>query len=641
MNFSDPAANDSKSADGKSAVVIDTQSHHGSLRSKLVLSLASIFLIFLVVDEVVRRQVIQPEFVALERSNAIRDASRVLGAMNAEVEHLRSLTERWASRILKHDDLKQDYRVATQKYHWAVVGEPDGSWHWLHQGDDVNEKSRTKEMTEKLQELVDTCIASETGSVSGMTRFLKNSAMIFTVARVERHRSDGRHLIVGRYVDEALESTLRRQTQVQFTIRPTASTEDQQRLVVWERDESTLVVEIRLAGFEDQTLANIVLHVPRDITARARRTTALARNTFIFGCVAALLMLLLMLQRIVIGPLTVMREYSDRVAEHGLIAEPLELTGNDEIGHLGKAFGHMVRRLSNAQSQLTIASQAAGRSEVASTVIHNVGNVLTNVNSLIDSVSGRVQGLRISPLEKLAGRLRDTDNDMDLLKATPDYLEGLAGSLVSEQEQIGELLETLHDNVRHIHDVIRDQQRHASKSVDLSLVDVDAIVAEAIGCCRARLEQDAVAVQFAGSRGASVQTDRSLLLQVLINVIGNARHAMKNESGLRMMNISVHVGEERISVRIQDTGSGMTSKTLAKVFDAHFTTKETGSGLGLHFCALTLKRLGGAVRATSEGLGKGSTFEIELPFTGSSASTATVIPTLSSSLPSTPATAEA
>lgn len=594
---------------------IDTQPHRGSLRSKLVLSLATIFLIFLVVDEVVRRQVIQPEFASLEYTDSIRDANRVLAALNVEKEHLLGLTEHWAARLSQDGNEASKRGVESthslQKHEWAVLRSNDGSLDWIETGDLNDEQLSARSTQVQLQEIVTTCLTSE-GGASGMTK-LSDEVAIFAVVNIFPQSNDSKHLIVARNVDSDLIAALRRQTQVHFTLRPSADSTTNEKLLFSELDQSTLITELQLPGLNRKPLAWVTVHKPRDITARAIRTTTLARSVFIFGSVAALLVLLLMLQRIVIGPLTEMREYSDRVAVVGVTTKPLLLNSNDEIGHLAKAFDNMVERLGDTQTKLSKASQAAGRSQVASTVIHNVGNVLTNVNSLLDAATGRVNELRIAPLDKLADRLRQAQNDDPLLQATPDYLAGLAGSLTSEQETIGELLKTLHDNIRHIHDVIRDQQRHASKSVSLSHVDLGEVIDEAIGCCLARLEAEQVIVEFTNDKLLEVESDRSLLLQTFINIIGNARHAMSQQSSARRLKISIEAGGTMANVTITDNGCGMSQETLSKVFDAHFTTRETGSGLGLHFCANALKRLGGSISATSQGEGSGSTFSINLP----------------------------
>jgi hypothetical protein len=119
----------------------DTHLHQGSLRSKLVLSLAAVFLLFLTIDEMVRRQVIEPEFVALEKAGAIRDANRVLAAMNAEVQHLGDLARQWAARIGDGESTKSESvqwfdqdapnSWATETLDWAAIIERDGVWTWL------------------------------------------------------------------------------------------------------------------------------------------------------------------------------------------------------------------------------------------------------------------------------------------------------------------------------------------------------------------------------------------------------------------------------------------------------------------------------------------------------------------------------
>jgi signal transduction histidine kinase len=507
---------------------------------------------------------------------------------------------------------------STQKIDWAALIGPDDSWKWLHRGNQEKATPISVEVDDHFGSLVHACSRSNNRITSGMTRIGDQSLVMFAVVGLDKvdhqDQPQGRYLVACRTIDEPLVTALRRQTQVEFSLQSPRTSKASQKLVVWEANESTLVVEVQMTGVNDQKLANVYIRVPRDITARSSRTTALARNSFIFGSVAALLMLLLLLQRIVISPLTAIRQHSDRVAEEGLATDPLVLTRNDEIGQLATAFDKMVNRLSDTQTQLAKASRAAGRSQVASTVIHNVGNVLTNVNSLLDAASGRVHGLRIGSLDKLALRLRQDDSDDGLLAATPSYLEGLAAALESDQESIAQLLATLHDNICHIHDVIRDQQRHTSHSLKASRVPLGNVIDEAIACCRARLEQKHVSVEVSGQLAIEVHADRSLLLQTMINIIGNAQQAMRdNDRFSRMLGIHVEHHQHTARINFRDNGCGMTEDTIQKVFDAHFTTRESGTGLGLHFCAITLKRLGGSIHVTSDGSGCGSTFRVELP----------------------------
>ncbi|MCG8653525.1 MAG: ATP-binding protein [Pirellulales bacterium] len=617
---------------------VNLRNHHGSLRSKLVLSLGAMFFVFLTIDEVVRQRVIEPEFASLERAGAIRDANRVLAAMNAEVEHLGDLANHWAGQLGQlssesHAEPESQQRKRNwtpQNLEWAVVVSDDGTWRWL-------ESPNVPDLPAKHhQDFIDLALwlnETEDTSCCGMTRVMDDSLVMFASIELTPDASEQpsgsdqtakAHLIVGRKFDQAMIASIRKQTQVDFSLQAPQWLESKSAsnstISVWEADDSLLIVEFQLLGIDQKPLANVCVQVPRDITAHSSQTTAMARNSFIFGSVAALLMLLLLLQRIVIGPLTAIREHSEHVAERGFDAEPLVLPGNDEIGELANAFDNMMHRLGDAQQQLAAASQAAGRSQVASTVIHNVGNVLTNVNSLLDVASERVQGLRIDPLSRLAGKLRDSDDAGALIQATPDYLEGLAESLDADRDTISELITTLHDNVRHIHDVIRDQQRHTGHQLHTTSVCLRDVIDEAIGCCRAKLEQDSVSVKFTGALESDVCSDRSLLLQSVINVIGNARHALRGQKeAARTLEISALLKGKVLEVRFQDNGVGMSEETRQQIFDAHFTTRKTGSGLGLHFCANTLKKLGGAISAQSDGLGTGSTIVMELPLAAKSA----------------------
>jgi signal transduction histidine kinase len=188
--------------------------------------------------------------------------------------------------------------------------------------------------------------------------------------------------------------------------------------------------------------------------------------------------------------------------------------------------------------------------------------------------------------------------------------------LKSDQEAIREMLATLNDNIQHIHDVIRDQQQHTDTASTASSVNLRDIVQESIACCQARLEQDMITVEICGQLQVDVRSDGSLLLQTMINIIGNARHALQDvdpESRRLVIDVKSPQDDNTVKIQFRDNGCGMTEETLARIFDAHFTTRESGSGLGLHFCAITLKRLDGSIYATSDGPGQGSTFVIELP----------------------------
>ena len=115
-----------------------------------------------------------------------------------------------------------------------------------------------------------------------------------------------------------------------------------------------------------------------------------------------------------------------------------------------------------------------------------------------------------------------------------------------------------------------------------------------------------------------VLLDKHLVLQILINLISNAKHAMSSvpdrshQITLRM-EIARPVEGPRLRIRVEDDGEGIAPENLKRLFTHGFTTRKNGHGYGLHSCALAAKQLGGTVTAQSDGPGKGAVFTLELP----------------------------
>ncbi|QEF96599.1 Sensor histidine kinase TodS [Stieleria maiorica] len=638
--------------------------HSQSLRSKVVLALALMLAVVVGIDEIVRQKVIAPEFANLERVAALKDTNRVLSAINTEVEFLSETASQDAIRIETHlrrssaresmqqlaAELPAGLLGQGKRVEWAAILDHSGEWTWLstresdtgNASEDVTETtaSPSQPTPPDLAQIVFPGIiqrigaqrnsaadSSDLSTVRGMTRGSDEHLYLFAAFPIHRStlghsRPSGAepYYVVGRRFGDAVMTDLQQRTSVLFSVQPLPEDASlQQSIEVEPTDRSLLCVNWPLLSPSGRPLAELKVRLPREVTSRSNRTTAFARYLSLCGACASLLLLLLLLQRIVIGRIERIREHTEQIARIGLISEEssapvLRVAGHDEIGQLAQSFDRMRTRLGDAQRRLSDASHAAGMSLVADTVIHNVGNVLTNVNSLIETATRRVEGLRIEPLEKLAERLRGEDVDEALQKATPDYLHRLSATLEDDKDDLAALLQTLNDNIQHIHQVIRDQRRHANQPIKWVHLDVNRVITEAVRCSQARLEKDNVLVDFTCDVDARIWTDRSLLLQILINIITNAGNATQHiQNRQPTLAIDLVRRASTVQIRFRDNGCGMDEATLARVFDAHFTTRQSGSGLGLHFCAIAMKRIGGAIHAESDGPDRGATFIIEVP----------------------------
>src|SRR5581483_9204347 len=108
--------------------------------------------------------------------------------------------------------------------------------------------------------------------------------------------------------------------------------------------------------------------------------------------------------------------------------------------------------------------------------------------------------------------------------------------------------------------------------------------------------------------------DRHKLLQILANLLSNARHALRDlEQGSRVLTVRLLRLSQSLAIEIEDTGVGISTDVLGRLFEFGFTTKKDGHGFGLHASGNLAKELGGEINVHSEGIGRGARFNLCLP----------------------------
>lgn len=298
-------------------------------------------------------------------------------------------------------------------------------------------------------------------------------------------------------------------------------------------------------------------------------------------------------------------------------------------GSIGSGAGHIYvaldarerleneTRLQDAQRKLVEASRVAGMAEVATEIIHNVGNVLSSVRFAVHELRDGGGAGQLGPsLGRVVALLRSAPDLGAFLqsergtKVLP-YLEELVRSAGTRDLERQRILQELDSHVDHAAAVIRAQQDAAKRVVVLEEVEVAALVDQVLllqrGALRVLTESPCVDVV-----DLRMETDRHQVLQILTNFVVNALQAMEG-APRRCLTIGVKVHAGQVVFAVSDTGSGMDASTVAKVFRHGFTTKSEGHGFGLHSAANAAAQLGGGVRCRSDGLGCGATFELWLP----------------------------
>ncbi len=281
--------------------------------------------------------------------------------------------------------------------------------------------------------------------------------------------------------------------------------------------------------------------------------------------------------------------------------------------------------LKKSQGDLLRASRLAGMAEVASSVLHNVGNVLNSVNVSVTLLSDGIRKSRLDALSRAAAVMREHDDDLGAFMTRDPkgqlmmhYLEQLAGHLLQEQSTLLAELEALRKNVDHIKEIISMQQGYAQVSGLREAVKLAELVEDAVRMSTAAigLQQIQIIREFVPASLPEITVEKHKVLQILINLIHNARHACDN-TGRKDKRLTVRVASnhERVEISVMDNGIGIPPENLTRIFNHGFTTRRKGHGFGLHSGALAAQEMGGTLSAHSDGLGQGATFTLRLPLT--------------------------
>jgi signal transduction histidine kinase len=276
------------------------------------------------------------------------------------------------------------------------------------------------------------------------------------------------------------------------------------------------------------------------------------------------------------------------------------------------------------QADLMEASRRAGMADVATGVLHNVGNVLNSINVSTQIVQDAVKTSRVTMLAKASDLLKQHADDLpafltadDRGRQFPAFLGKLTATLQQEHATLVGELESLGSNVNHVREIVSMQQslaRVAGVTADFRLGD---LLEDALKINQAGLARHRVTIIREFDPDFVLRTDRHKLLQILINLISNAKYAVNGVlAGPREVTLRTAAAPDGIlRIDVIDTGIGIDAASLERVFNFGFTTKKDGHGFGLHTCALAARELGGTLRAASDGPGKGATFTLTLPVT--------------------------
>jgi signal transduction histidine kinase len=341
--------------------------------------------------------------------------------------------------------------------------------------------------------------------------------------------------------------------------------------------------------------------------------------------IGVLLMLLgtgIALRLRVVEPLQTMASHAARVGIEDNLAARLNSDRTDEIGILARSFDLMVAHLAEARRETEESAHRAGMAEIASEVLHNVGNAVNTANCCTEVIADRLNHSRIAGLEKATALLSEqASNAVHFFSEDPrgpkliSYLITLTAALQKEQVENLSELQRLQETIRHIRDAIASQQSHARKSDFRQRVELRALLNETLLVNEALQKQCGITVSVNMPDLPLLELNRSRVAQVLVNLEKNALLAMQSvprKNHELTLNVAI-LKSDVLQIEIRDTGTGFTPEIHERLFGQGFTTRKEGSGLGLHYCVNVIREMGGDITAYSDGPGTGASFTITIP----------------------------
>jgi signal transduction histidine kinase len=282
----------------------------------------------------------------------------------------------------------------------------------------------------------------------------------------------------------------------------------------------------------------------------------------------------------------------------------------------------ITQTLRETQGELVAAARQAGRAEIATNVLHNVGNVLNSVNTSASVIGGILGRSRLSGLGRALDMLRGHGDDIGRFLAEdekgrmlPGYLSAAGQAVAAEHEEMGAELGRLVKSIEHVKDIVATQQSHAVGGQIAEPVAPADLAEEALRMQGSSLARHQVEVVREFQPVPMVPLDRGRILQILVNLISNAKHAMAGlAEGRQRLTLRIEQpAPQTLRISVRDEGKGIPAENLTRIFSHGFTTRPGGHGFGLHSSALAAREMGGVLTAASDGPGRGATFTLDLP----------------------------
>jgi two-component system, NtrC family, sensor kinase len=395
-------------------------------------------------------------------------------------------------------------------------------------------------------------------------------------------------------------------------------------------DTETLAIYQFAKTMQDGAPLLIKAKTARSISAIGKTTLLSAAVSTIITTMLVMVVIWIMLTRLIVAPLNKLTNHVVEVGRTGDLSKRMALERNDEIGILAKEFDAATEQLGNVRRRLVEDSYQSGMAEIAAGVIHNVRNALSPVVVTVSHLSEVAVMPPATHLDTAFKDLKSEKTDPERRFMLVEYVEAAMKAMLERGYRFAEDLRIVAEQNRHIEQILQD---HSALSMDkrrLEPVQLASVVQEA-GRLLPANGSAIVDVRVAPTVETmpAVHGHPIVIAQILGNLMVNAAEAIQ-ETGRVSGRIEIDArleldnGRECVHLTVKDNGNGIDPEVLKNLFGRGFSTKKAKTGgIGLHWSANSVATMGGRMYAESKGVGRGASFHLILPVSGTPASQGT------------------
>lgn len=604
------------------------------VRTKIISLLALLFALLIVLEIGIQKRVVMPSFAELERDDARTSMQRVDNALNSTLDGIAVTAADWGNwadvyRFVESPSpsfIEANITAASMKQlqvNSLMIVDTRG--HLIAASARDLESGKPLDLGFIMGTALPQDFPWHQGLAAGKRAkgLLQTPLGVMMVAAAPILDGSGKGpprgmVIFGKLVTPLQMRLLGAQAQVGLTMTSYRSSTGHDRLV-----ETDTVTQVFRTFFDiyGSPLMSLRVEVPRKITGRGQSAVTYASTLLIIAGASALLLVVIVLNRIVMEPLARVTRHAVSIGEGTDLTARLDLQVRDEVGVLAREFDRMVERLAESRRQLVDQSFQAGFAELAKGVLHNLGNAMTPLGVRLGKLGDRLRDAPVADVEfavtELAQEPPGSPRYADLEQFLQLGCRQLAAALKDAQADVMVIQrQTLVVQTALIELMRATRNEHVVESVRLpDLVSQSLEIVPDAARQRLVVESDD-SLHLVGV----VQVARTVLRLVLQNLIINAADAVRDagrEKGVLRVAAEIVRGADKDELHLscEDNGAGIAKDNLERVFDQGFSTKsrDTNYGIGLHWCANAIASLGGRIWAASEGPGRGASLHLLLP----------------------------